>query len=84
MGPTFIINIAERPTSVTRLLTDDTMIYLAVKNKEDATLLQSDLDLLGKLMDDGVEMDDGVPSQLVLGDHHNPKTNTCCLFVHPS
>ena len=78
MGPTFIINIAERLSYVTRLLTDDTMIYLAVKNNEDAALLQSDLDLLGKLMDDGV------PSQLVLGDHHNPKTNTCCLFVHPS
>ena len=42
----YIINIAERLTSATRLLADDTMIYLAVKNIEDAALLQSDLDLL--------------------------------------
>ena len=42
----YINDIAERLSSTTRLFADDTMIYLAVKNKEDAALLQSDLDLL--------------------------------------
>ena len=42
----YINDIAEGLTSTTRLFADDTMIYLTVKNDEDAKLLQRDLDLL--------------------------------------
>ena len=44
----YINDITEGLHSTARLFADDTMIYLAIKNDEDAKLLQQDLDTLAR------------------------------------
>jgi len=50
LGPCFFLfyinDIAEELSSTVRLFADDTMIYMAVKNDNNAAILQKDLDLL--------------------------------------
>jgi hypothetical protein len=42
----YINDIAEQLASTTRLFADDTMIYMTVRNKDDAKVLQEDIDKL--------------------------------------
>ena len=42
----YINGIAQSLTSTVRLFADDTMIYMAIKNDQDAKTLQNDLNLL--------------------------------------
>jgi len=52
----YINDTADGLSSTVRLFADDTMIYLAVKNEQDARIFQEDLqtDYLGEKMDDGI------------------------------
>ena len=80
----YINDIADGLTSTTRLFADDTMIYMAVKSRAAAQILQQDLQKLERWDDDGVPPQQMRDHQYFQKEksHHLPLTSTHCTATN--